>query len=145
MRLIIIFCCAYLMVSLPARALAQEKDKWKRVYTFEDAKVEMNESKVVLGAEESARVQFRWTLKQPAGVAEKPGVKYQSRVEVIEFSCLERRYRLVEVTLFDAKGDRILTDNVEDSAEWKYLKTGSMMARLFAPACDLIEKKRSKP
>jgi hypothetical protein len=142
MRIIITIFCACLVVSLPARA--QEKDKWKRVYTYEDAKVEMNESKVAFGEEESARVQFRWTLKQPANVTGKPGMKYQSRVEVIEFACLERRYRLVEVTLFDAKGNLILTDNIEDSAEWKYLKTGSVMARLFAPACDLIERKRSK-
>ena len=137
-----IIFCAWLLVSLPALLIAQEKDKWKRIYTFEDAKVEMNVSNVTFGLGEDARVHFRWTLAEPANVTQKSGTKYKSRVEVIEFVCMERRYRLVEVMLYDAKGNLILTDDA--AGEWKYLKAGSMMARLFGPACSLINEKQRK-
>jgi hypothetical protein len=145
MRIIIFILCACLLVSYPMRLVAQEKDKWKRVYTFDDAKVEISTSNVTLVPGEIGRVRFRWTLDRPANVSEKPDTQYKSRIEVTEVKCYERRYRVVEVSLFDAKGTLIQTDEGESPAEWKFVKRGGMMERLLGPACYWIEQQQSKP
>jgi hypothetical protein len=125
--------------------VAQEKDEWRRVYTMEDAVIDMNTSKVTFGDKRIGRVRFRWVLKKPEALKEMPGVSYKSRLETIEFKCYEERYRLDETTLLDAKGKVIRSDEQDPLAEWKAVKPGGMMERLFRPACALIESKRRKP
>ena len=124
---------------------AQEKEKWERVYTFEDATIAMNTTTVTFAEEGTGSVRFRWNWSKPQPLSDASGTKYKSRVEAIEFDCARRRYRLREFTLFDEKSKSLLTREMEEQPlEWNFLKPGGMMERLFGPACRLIEKKRPR-
>jgi hypothetical protein len=130
---------------LPAFIVAQEKDSWRRIYTYDDSVIEMNTARVTFGAGNIGRVRFRTVWSKPAALTEKPGVKYKSRLETIEFKCVENRYRIYETTLLDPKGKTIESSEVDVSEEWKPVKPGGMMRRLFGPACQLIDEKRRHP
>ena len=125
---------------------AQEKEKWERVYTLDDATIAMNTKTVTFAEGGVGRVRFRWNWSKPQPLADASDVKYKSRVETIEFDCAKRRYRLREFTLFDNKSKPILSREVnEEPLEWNFLKAGGMMERLYGPACRLIEEKRDNP
>jgi hypothetical protein len=134
-----------LLLWLSIVAVAQEKEQWRRVYTFDDGVVEMNTAKVTYGERSAGRVQFRWMWDKPLKLKETPEVSYKARLEVIEFKRPERRYRIFETTLLDAKGNAVRATEQDPSAEWKATKFGGFMEKLFNPACGLIEEKRRKP
>ena len=138
-----ILICIFLMVPIPI--LAQEKERWQRVYTGEDAVIDMKVSQVTFEIGSSGRVRFRTILSQPEILKETPLVKYKRRLETIEFRCGERTYRVYEATLLDAKGQPIQSYEAKLSQDWKVFKAGGMMERLFAPACKLIAEKRRNP
>ena len=132
-----------LLLLLPAPLASQDKEKWERVYTLEGGTITMNATKVEFVGSDIGRVQFRWKWDKLQALDNSPETKYKSRVEVIEFNCSRRRYRLTEFTLFDAKGKPVFSKELELlEKEWKFLKAGGMMERLFGPACRLIEEKR---
>jgi hypothetical protein len=138
--------CA-LLLALPASATAQEKgkEKWQRVYTYDDGFIEMDTSKVTFGSAKIGRVRFRTVFSKPEALKGAPGVKYKSRLETIEFKCAEKSYRIYEVTLLNPQGKPVQSYEREVTEEWKAVKFGSMMEKLFAPACNLIEEKRRNP
>ena len=139
----ILTCTLSLMLS--ALAGSQEDEKWRRIYTFEDAALEMNVSKVSFGTGKIGRVRFRTVLSKPEALKEMSGVKYKSRLETIEFKCAERQYRVYETSLLDPKGKAIKSFEMGMSEEWKAVKSGSMAGRMYAPACKLIDEKRRNP
>lgn len=137
-----ILVCALLFL-LPCSALTQEKDKWERVYTLEDATIAMNAAKVEFGEGGLGRVQFRWNFSSPQSLGGDSETKYKTRVETVEFNCSRRRYRLTAFSLLDSKGKTVLSEELEpEEREWKFVKAGGMMERLLGPACKLIEEKR---
>jgi hypothetical protein len=138
-----ILICILLMVRIPIQA--QEKDKWQRVYTGDDAVIDMKVSQVTFEIGSSGRVKFRTILSKPEILKEMPGVKYKRRLETIEFRCGERTYRVFEATLLDSKGQPIQSYEAKLSQDWKILKAEGMMGRLFASACKLIAEKRRNP
>src|SRR3954464_12772492 len=121
-----------LLLLLPIIVSPQEKDKWERVYTLEDATIAINATKVEFVGGDIGRVQFRWNYAklQPLDNSS----KYKTRVEIIEFNCARRRYRLTAFTLLDDKGKAVFSKELESAeTEWKFLKAGGMMERLFGP------------
>jgi len=124
---------------------AQQLPEWYRVYTFDESIIEMNTSQVTFGGKDIARVRFRWTFDQPEPLSGEPQLKYKSRLEVMEFNCSEKRYRLYELTFFDAAGKVIHSEEMNPPAEWRTVTSGSMMEKLFAPACELIKQKTRTP
>jgi hypothetical protein len=137
-----ILVCALLLL-LPLPVSPQEKDKWERVYTLEDATIAINATKVEYGEAGTGYVQFRWNFSSPQSLDDPPQAKYKTRVETVEFNCNRRRYRLAAFTLLDAKGREILSKVLEpEEREWRFVKAGGMMERLLGPACKLIEEKR---
>jgi hypothetical protein len=121
----------------------QEKDKWERIYTLEDATIAMNATRVEFDDSGIGRVQFRWNYARLQSLDSSPETKFKTRVEVIEFNCDRRRYRLFGYTLMDAKGKTLFSKELDDrEKEWKFLKAGGMMEKFFGPACKLIEEKR---
>jgi hypothetical protein len=134
-----------ILLLLPALVSPQEKEKWERVYTLEDATIAMNATKVeFVGAGDIARVQFRWNYSKPQSVDASTETKYKTRVETVEFNCARRRYRLTGFTLLDGKGKAVFSKELEpNELEWKFVKAGGMMERLLGPACRLIEEKRA--
>jgi len=136
----------WLILILPAATSSQEeKEKWQRIYTGEDSVIEINVSKVTFGDRNIGRVRFRTVLSKSQAVKNMPAEKYKSRLETIEFKCTEKRYRIYETSLIDSQGKAIQSDEGDLSEEWKVLKRGGMMERLFGPACRLIDEKRLNP
>jgi hypothetical protein len=132
-----------LMLLLPYSAATQEKERWERVYTLEDATIAINSTKVELTGGALGRVQFRWNFSGVQPVRDGSDAKYKTRVETVEFNCSRRRYRLTAFTLLDSKGKMILSKELTpEELEWRFVKAGGMMERLLGPACRLIEEKR---
>ena len=122
---------------------SQEKDKWERVYTLEDATIAINSTKVEFGEDGLGRVQFRWNYSKLQSLDSTPEAKYKTRVEKVSFNCDRRRYRLISYALLDEKGKTVFSKELEPvEMEWKFVKPGSMMERLFGPACKIIAEKR---
>ena len=144
--------CALLLMSSVLSAAQEKKGTWQRVYTGEDSIIEMNVSKVTFVEYDvsrnatfsynTGRVGFRTIFSKPEVLKEKPGVKYKSRLETIDFNCATNRYRSYETTLLDEKGKVIKTFGWDPSAEWKEAKHGGMMDKLSVAACKLIDEKR---
>lgn len=140
-----IILSALLLLWLSIFVAAQEKEQWRRVYTLDDATIEMNAAQVTYGERKIGRVTFRWTWSKLQRLGETPEVKYKTRLEITEFRCEERRYRTYETRLLDSNGKTLRTIEQDPLAEWKAVKFGSIMEKLFNPACALIESKRRKP
>jgi len=71
--------------------------------------------------------------------------QYQGRLEEIECDCRKKRYRLHDVRLYDAQDRLIRTEVVDSPDEWREVRFGSMMEKLFKPACQLIELRKRAP
>ena len=121
-------------------AFAQEKSRWRRVYTYEDAVIEMEEIKLSFG--NFGRVRFRTVFDKPEALRGSPGVRYKSQVEDMELMCAERQYRVTEVAYLDARGRVVRSYKAEGPEAWKFVRAGGMMEKLFVPACRMIAEKK---
>lgn len=119
---------------------AQQLPTWYRVYTFDESIIEMNTSLVTFISKDISRVRFRWTLDQPAALNGEPKLKYKSRLEVFEFNCSLQRYRPYHLTFVDATGNIVRLEEMNPPAEWRHVVSGSMMAKLYGPACELVKR-----
>lgn len=133
-----IVACLVLLLALAAQQ-TQKSNKWVRVYTFDDAVVEMEEVAFTFG--EFGRVRFRTVFDKPQPMRGKPDAKYKTIVEDTELDCVEKVYRVTETTFLDKKGDVIQSYKPDDPGPWK--RAHSFMAgRLYGPACRMIAKKK---
>src|SRR5690242_13622423 len=96
-----IMACLLLLV-LTGSLAAQEKSKWRRVYTYDDAVVEMEEIKMTFG--DFGRVRFRTVYDKPETLGGSPPVKYKSDIADIEFQCEGAEYRVIQQDFLDSKG-----------------------------------------
>jgi hypothetical protein len=143
MKLVLAFLL--MMFALPLLlVLAQEKDKWKRVYTYDDSVVEINESKLKQVDERAALADFRTVYSDQQPLRGKPGVKYKSRFETIEFRCTSGQYRVTEVKLLDSKGKTIDSYQMTEDEDWKSTKSGGMMQKLLGAACGILYQRGMK-
>jgi len=135
---VIVFCLC------PLTLTAQPLPEWQRVYTFDESTIEMNTSVVTLISKDVARIRFRWTFNQPQLLSGFRIEQYQSQLEVMEFNCSRSQYRRYHTTFYDSAGDIV---RISDSAgKWRTIDPGSMIEKLFVPACKLIrEKTEVKP
>jgi hypothetical protein len=136
--------CLFLLLALAAPPAArqqqqQKSNKWVRVYTYDDAVVEMEEVAFTFG--EFGRVRFRTVFDKPQPMRGKPDVKYKTIVEDTELDCLERVYRVTETVFLDKKGDVIQAYKPEVPGPWKRMSS-FMGQRLYGPACRMIAKKK---
>ena len=123
----------------------QTLPEWYRVCTFDESVIELNTNYVMFSSRKTGRVRFRWSFIKPEILSGERHVKYQSRVEEIEYDCSNKRYRLHDVRLYDAEGRLIRSEEVDPPGEWREVKFGSIMEKLFTPACQLIELRRRVP
>ena len=128
-----------LSLLLALTAAAQQRGKWVRVYTYDDAVIEMEEINLSFG--NFGRVRFRTVFKKPRPLRGKPGVTFKAVVEDMEILCAERKYRLGEAIYLDANGVPVHSYKARADEEWEEVRT-HMMMRLLTPACRMIEKKR---
>lgn len=131
--LVVLFSSSTLIV-------AQKLPEWYRVYTFDESMIEMNTSNLITGGD-IGRVTFRWTLDRPETLKRAPQLKYKSRLETIEFKCLDQRYRYYEVSLVDSAGKTIRSQLMSPPYEWREIRWGSVIATMSIPACELITRK----
>lgn len=128
-----------LLLALVASAAAQQKSKWVRVHTYDDAFIEMEEINLSFG--NFGRVRFRTVFKEARLLHGKPDVRFKTVVEDMEIMCAERQYRLGSAVYLDAKGVPVHSYKARGDEEWEEVRT-HMMMRLLTPACRMIEKKR---
>lgn len=124
-----------LFVFLPTSVAGQKASEWQRAYTFDDSFIDMNTRKVILGGD-IGRVTFRWTFNQPEQLSSNS--KYKSRIEVIEFRCSDKRFRMYEVIFLDSSGKTIHSEIMKSPYEWHALRS-DVMRTIFGTACELIE------
>jgi hypothetical protein len=128
----------WLLCMLPNSICAQgEKDLWRRVYTGEESLIEVNVPSLTLDVGYILRVRFRTVLSKPETLKEKPETKYKSRLETVEFKLTEKRYRFQEIVLLDSAGKTVQAYEANAAEEWRVLKYGGMMQRLFDAARQL--------
>lgn len=112
----------------------QEKPTWRRVYTGEESIIEINASSMRLEPHRILRAQFRTILSKPESLAGSSGAKYRSRLETIDFKLNERRYRQYETTWLDPAGKKLQSHSATSAEDWRVLKEGGVMERLFTAA-----------
>jgi len=127
------------LAASPAAQQTQKGNKWVRVYTYDDAVVEMEEVAFTFG--EFGRVRFRTVFDKPQPMRGKPDARYKTIVEDMELDCVERVYRVAEATFLDRKGDVLQSYKPDDPGPWKSARS-FMMSRLAGPACRMIAKKK---
>ncbi len=138
---------AFLLITIALPLLlvvAQEKDKWKRVYTYDDSVIEINEAKLKQIDERAARADFRTVYEDQQPLRGKPGVKYKTRFETIEFRCNSGQYRVVEAKLVDSKGKTIDSYQMTEEEDWKPTNSGGMMQKLLSAACGIMYQRGMK-
>jgi hypothetical protein len=133
------------VILLSSTCLTAQLPEWYRVYTFDESIIEMNTAQVTFGGKDIGRVRFRWTFDKPEALSGEPQLKYKTRLEVMEFNCTQRRYRLYDLAFYDAVGKVIRREEMNPPVEWRTVTFGSVMEKLFAPACQLIEKTAHPP
>lgn len=111
---------------------AQEKARWQRVYTGEDSVIEINVLSLQFEADRVVRATYRTVLSKSESLPEKSGTKYKSRIETVAFSAASRHYRFEEVRWLDAKDNIVHSYQAAANADWKVLKNGGIMERMFA-------------
>ena len=139
---ILLLSVAFLLSSTSSFAQRQSSE-WQRVYTFDDSIIEMNTANVIIGGH-IARVRFRWTFDQPQVIDGQSQLKYNSRLEVIEFNCTDQRFRPYETALLDLAGTPIRHERTDPQAKWR-TTSGIMMDKLMASACELMKRKLDPP
>lgn len=135
-----------LFLLAPVTLNAQEKQEWSRVYTFEESVIDMNTRLVSFSGKTSGRVRFRWSFeKSQQGWPGRPDLEFRSRLDVMEFDCKNKRYRYSSITLLDASGNVLLSEEIDWFVPWTPLTEESFNKRLYEPACRLLELRRNLP
>ena len=143
MRVATVLAMAFLLS--PIALKAQTPPEWQRVYTFDDSFIEMNTFWMLNDNDGVFRVRFRWSFARPQTVRGHPALTYKSRLEVFQFNCSERRSRLYETSVVNAKGESVTLVGRDVAGDWRPVLSGSMTEKLFVPACRLIESKLRPP
>jgi hypothetical protein len=128
-----------LTLALAGAGAAQQKSKWVRVYTFDDAVIEMEEIHLSFG--NFGRVRFRTVFDKSRPLPGKPEVMFKTLVEDMELKCKEHEYRLGSAVYLDGKGAPVRVYKAAGDEEWEEVRT-HMMLKLIDPACRMIEKKK---
>lgn len=115
--------------------IAQD-DPWLRVFTDEQSVIDVNRSSLVLESNRVIRAEFRTQLSTPEPVPEKLGINYQTRLDSIQFSVKDDRYRIAESKLLDESGKTVMSYSSSDIDNWKSLG-GRTARRLFSAAGQL--------
>jgi hypothetical protein len=126
--LILVGLLCNLSISLRAQG---DQERWQRVYTGDDSVIDVNVSSLKFDASHVLRMKFRTVLSKPESLRGEPGTKYKSRLETIEFKSIERQYRFLDVALIDSTGKTVQSSATNTAGDWKVLKDGGMMQRLF--------------
>ena len=119
-------------------AVAQDPDtKWQRVVTSPDANIDVSTSSLLLESTRIISARFRTTLSKSEMVGGTTGAKFKTRIETIQFSANDSKYRIADARLLDSSGKIVFASANEDpKAGWKPMKGGTAQ-QLYGAACQL--------
>ena len=125
--LIGLLLCAFL-----SQTVAQAPGaKWERIFTGDDAVIEVNRSSLTLLENRLLRVSFRTVYKKPQSLPGQANPKYKSQTETTELRLDNLSYRFVKTTLVDDSGKEVVTRQAKPAEPWRVMKQGGMMEKLF--------------
>ena len=131
-------CFSLLLLLFPLTSIfAQKVPEWQRAYTFEESFIDMN-TNVITGGD-IGRVTFRWVFDHPEPLSPTSNLRYKSRLETIEFRCVDKLFRMYEVTFLDSSGKTIHSEMMKSPYEWHRLKSDGPMATMLTQACQLVD------
>lgn len=130
------FVTLVFVMSVLTSSAQNNTDQWLRVFTDEESLIDVDRTSLVLEQNRVISAQFRTKFLKPETVPGKPEIKYQTRVDFIQFSLKDRRYRISKSNFLDALGNVVLSYSSSGTNRWKPLwgRTGS---RLFSAASQL--------
>jgi hypothetical protein len=130
------FAILVFVVSAGAGIAQSNDDRWLRVFTDEDSTVDVDRLSLVLGHDQVITARFRTALANPELVPGESNTGYRIRLDTIQFSIEDRKYRISESILLDASQKVVLSRLSSSSAAWKPI-WGRTARRLFNAARQL--------
>jgi len=131
------FMLALLLCRFSIPVCAQAKPEWQRLYTGDDSVIDLDVASLRFDSGHILRVRFRTILSKAESLNRQSETKYKSRLESVEFKLASSQYRYREMSLLDAAGKIVWSDEPNPTQEWRTFKEGGMMKRLFDAACQL--------
>ena len=110
--------------------------EWKRISTEADATIDVSRSSLVLESNGRLRATFRFSLAKQENAVEKPGAKYKTRFETIQFDARESKYRIVETKLLDSRGKVVYKSGFQLTRPWKEFNS-SAASEFYRAAIEL--------
>jgi hypothetical protein len=121
----------FLWLLAASGASAQDTGDWKRVYTGDGYRIEVNVTSFEFAANGTLQGEIRTVLNKEELL--KDGAKSKTRLEKVEYRLRQRAYRSVQVVLLDGAGKQLHRQDL-DTAIWKPLKPGGVMDRVLLAA-----------
>lgn len=115
-------------------SIGENKKDWQRIISAADSNIDVGTSSLVLEPNGLFRAQFRTILSKSEEAFEKPGVKYKTRLETIQFDSRKYVYRVVETTLLDSSEKPVFTFAPKTDL-WKVV--GRTAAKFYGAAAGL--------
>lgn len=127
----LVFISVFLVISIIATPAQANSSLWLRVFTSEYSIIEVNSFSLVLEQDQIITAQFKTVFSRPEPVPGKPGLKYQTRIDSIQFNINDSHYRISESKFLDAAGNVALSFSPENTAEWRSLsgRTANLLFR----------------
>jgi hypothetical protein len=130
-------CVTIVFVTSVLAGLAQDNaSQWHRVSTEEGSITEVDRSSLVFEQDQVLRAKFRTKLSKSEPMPGNPAVKYRTRLDTIQFSVKDQRYRVSESNLLDSSGKVVFSYSTGDTNGWKEIR-GRTAHRLFNAAGQL--------
>ena len=98
---------------------------WERVVTDTNLNIDVNTSSLVLESSGMFHAVFRTILSKSEDLSEKPGSKYKTRFETIQFDPKIYSYRVIETSLLDSSGKVVFASETGSEAKWRIIKGGT--------------------
>jgi hypothetical protein len=133
-----------LLLALCTPIAGQKLPKWYRVYTFQESVIDMDTANVVVGGD-IGRVLFRWRFDRPQTSKTDSRLKYQSKLETIEFRCADQLYRTFRIDFLDSAGKLLRSELISSPFKWRPIHWSDFMAKMSTPACSLIKRMTGPP
>jgi len=113
----------------------REDDRWQRIYSGDDATIEILPSSLRLESDHLLTVTFRTAMSSSQPLKkEKPGVKYKTVIETIEFNPITRQYRYSEIRWLDSGGTEVDHYQATAPTDWRPIKQAGMVDRMLEMA-----------
>jgi hypothetical protein len=116
--------------------LPDRQKEWRRIITEADSNIDVSTSSLLLEPNGRLRATFRYRLSKQENAFEKPGAKYKTRLETLQFDTRENTYRVIETTLLDSSEKVVYASGLHMTRDWKPIR-GRTAGRFYQTAVAL--------